>query len=396
MPPERLVAPPFDVISEKMRTELSTEPLNICNVMLGDKGDAYSSAAKTFRRWIEEKKIVQEEAESYYLYEQTFRLEGRLLQRLGLMALVRLEPLGRNIIPHEKTYPKTMADRYELLRAVQANLEQIFMIYEDRDYLLRPLFERVRQPFNEIVAFYDSDGVRHRVFRIPRPADVEEISNRISRMQLMIADGHHRYETALRYAEDMNKKKGRGPYDYVLATLVNSYDPGLIMMPTHRLLHYTAHIDRKELERKLRKRFEVKKTNDRIHLLGLLEGAAGCGSIGIWLLKEGTGYLATLKSRYCTDDSIDRLDVSILHKYVIEEIFGISEEMQERKEKIEFVNGTEEAFRTASENDYDVVCVLNAPSVPEIFDAASTGRKLPHKSTYFYPKIWSGLIMRVF
>lgn len=396
LPPERLVAPPFDVISEKMRAEMSAEPLNICNVMLGNRGDAYSSAAKTFRRWIEEKKIIKDDAQSYYLYEQTFRLEGKLLQRLGLIGLLRLEPLGKNVIPHEKTHPKARADRYELLSAVRANIEQVFMIYEDRQDSLRPIFERIRQPVNEIVTFTDGDGVRHRIFRIPRPADVAEITMTMSGRQLLIADGHHRYETALRYAEEMDRKEGQGSHDYVLVTMVNSYDPGLIMLPTHRLLHSIGEIDPQDLERKLKRRFDVRRTFDRVHLLGLLEGAAGCGSTGIWLFKAGIGYLATLKSKLCTDDPVDKLDVSILHKYIIEEIFGITEEMQERKEKIEFVKGTEEAFQSALDNDYDVICLLNASSVPEIFDAAKTGRKLPHKSTYFYPKVWSGLLMHVF
>ncbi|MEM3037832.1 MAG: DUF1015 domain-containing protein [Thermoplasmata archaeon] len=394
--PEKLVAPPFDVISEEMRAELSAEPWNICNIMLGNRNDAYASAAKKLGEWIKEETITQDKAECYYLYEQTFGFEGKSFQRLGLIALLRLEPLGKNILPHEKTHPKTMIDRYELLSAVRGNIEQIFMIYEDKKDSLRPILERVRQPFNEILSFNDPDGVRHRIFRIPRPADVAEITRMMSRRQLLIADGHHRYETALRYASEQDKKAGEGPHDYVLATLVNSYDPGLIMLPTHRLLHS---IDRKTLEgleRKLKKRFEVRKTRDRVHLLGLLEGAVGCNSLGIWLIKENIGYLATLKDEFRSDDPVDGLDVSILHKYVIEEIFGITEEMQEHKEKIEFVKGTEESFRFASENDYDVICLLNPSSVPEIFDAAKTGKKLPHKSTYFFPKVWSGVVMRFF
>jgi len=394
--PEKLVAPPFDVISEEMRAKLSAEPLNICNIMLGNRGDAYASAANKLRGWIEEEKITQDNAECYYLYEQTFGFEGKSLQRLGLIALLRLEPLGRNILPHEKTHPKTMVDRYELLSAVRGNIEQIFMIYEDRKDSLRPILERVRQPVNEILTFVDPDGVRHRIFRIPRPADVDEITKTISGKQLLIADGHHRYETALRYASELDEKVGSGLHDYVLVALVNSYDPGLIMLPTHRLLHSIDEKTKQGLERKLKKRFEVRKTRDKVYLLELLEGAAGCGSLGIWLIEEKMGYLATLKDEFRSDDPVDRLDVSILHKYVIEEIFGVTEEMQERKEKIEFVKGTEESFKFASENDFDVICLLNPSSVPEIFDAARTGKKLPHKSTYFFPKVWSGVVMRFF
>jgi uncharacterized protein (DUF1015 family) len=396
VPPDRLVAPPFDVISEEMRIKLSSEPMNICNIMLGDRNDSYASAAEKLREWIADKKIVQDEAECYYLYEQTYRFEDRLLQRLGVIALLRLEPLGSNVLPHEKTHPKAISDRYALLSATRTNIEQILMIYSDKDYSLRPLLERVKQPFNELMVFTDPDCVRHRIFRIPRPADVEEITGALAGKQLLIADGHHRYETALRYANEMDARVGHGPHDYVLVTLINSYDPGLIMLPTHRVLHSIDKEIIREIERKLKRRFDVKKTKDKVHLLGLLEGSVGCGSIGIWLVKERKGYLATLKSQFRSDDPVEKLDVSILHKYVIEEIFGITEEMQERKEKIEFVKGAEDAFRYAVEKDFDVVCLLNASSVPEIFDAARTGRKLPHKSTYFYPKVWSGVLMRTF
>jgi uncharacterized protein (DUF1015 family) len=394
--PEKLLAPPYDVIPRELLESLSSEPLNISNVMLGNRGDAYRHAGELLREWISEGKIVQDDQPCFYAYEQTFKIEGRTLQRTGLVALVRIEPLGKNILPHEMTHPKAKQDRFELLSATNANIEQIFLISDDRDSAVDVLLERVKQPANEVAVFTDFDNVRHRIFRIPRETDIEALTGAMSGKKALIADGHHRYETALKYSETMDREKGPGPHDYVLATIVNSRNPGLVMLPTHRLIHSMRESAIDALEGKLTAKFEVEPVADKATLMGKIEGREGCGVIGFWFPKKGSGLVATLKPEFCSRDPVGRLDVSVLHKYVLEEALGITPEMQERKEKVEFVKGTEEAFKEAEKSEYQLLCLLTPASIPEVFEAAETGRKLPHKATYFFPKLWSGLIMYIF
>ncbi|MDH4123243.1 MAG: DUF1015 domain-containing protein [Thermoplasmata archaeon] len=394
--PEKLVAPPYDVISKEMLAKLQSEAMNISNVMLGDRGDSYSNASRIFGKWIESGLIVSDEKACYYAYEQTFRLEGRIMQRTGLTALFRLEPFGKNVLPHERTHVKAKADRLQLLSAVRANIEQIFMIYEDRQNALAAVLERIKQPNNEVFSFVDPSDVRHRLFRISRDSDIEMITNALKGKKVLIADGHHRYETALEFSRLTDSKVGEGVHDYVLATLVNSYDPGLKMLPAHRLIHSVDEDIIASLPEKLETRFDVDEMDDRIALLDRLEGMEGCSTIGLWFTKKKRGMMASLRTEFCSDDPVERLDVSVLHKYVIEELLRITPEMQENMEKIEFVKGTEEAFKEAEKGDFQLICLLPSTSIPEIFEAAETGRKLPHKSTYFYPKLWSGLVMYVF
>ena len=396
MSPEKLVAPPYDVISDEMLKALKSEPLNICNVMLGNRNDGYAHASETLRKWVESGKIVKDEKEGFYVYEQVFKLEGRIYQRLGIVALLELEPLGKNILPHEMTHPKVTQDRLALLSAINANIEQIFMVYEDKEYHLRQILERTRQPSNEVIDFTDSSDVRHRIFRINRDSDISEIIKTMRGKKALIADGHHRYETALQYSQQMDKKEGKGSHDFVLVTLVNDHDVGLIMLPTHRLI---SSIDQKKLDslqEKLSKKFDVDIVEDKVELIGHLEGMEGCGIIGFWYVKKDVGLITSLKPEFCKDDPVEKLDVAILHKQVLEDILDITPEMQERREKIQFVKGTEEVFKEAANKGAQLICLLNASSIPEIFAAAETGRKLPHKATYFYPKLWSGLIMYVF
>jgi len=392
-PPERLLAPPYDVISEEMKASLMSEPLNISNVMIGNRGDSYAHAKRTFEDWVRSGKIVRDAAPCYYVYEQTFEFEGRMCQRNGVVALLRIEPFGKDVLPHEKTHPKAKQDRRELLDAIRANIEQIFMIYDDRESSVEEILDRVKQPGNEMLEFTDSDDIRHRVFRITREADIGRITASLAGKKALIADGHHRYEVALACARDLDGKVGDGPHDFVICTLVNARDPGLITLPTHRLVHSLPQERIDTLQSRLSEWFEVEPVGDKASMLARLEGREGCGVVGVWRIKEGDGFIAALKPEFCSKDPIEKLDVSILHRYVIEKALGITAEMQDRKEKIEFVKGTEESFKVAEGGGFQLLLLLTPSSIPEVFEAAETGRLLPHKSTYFYPKLWSGLLM---
>ena len=395
-PPEKLLAPPYDVISDDLLNSLSSEPLNVSNITLGNREDAYRHASDILRGWVASGKLVQDEKPCLYAYEQTFKMEERILQRTGLVALVKIEPIGKSILPHEKTHSKARQDRLELLSAINANIEQIFLICDDRGGVMDSVLERVKQPGNEVLMFTDFDNVRHRLFRISRESDINLLTRSLLGSKALIADGHHRYETALAYSEKIDAAKGRGPHDYFMATIVNARNPGLIMLPTNRLVHSVDEKLISGLPSRLSARFDVELVEDKATLMGRLEGREGCGVLGFWYPRKGMGFVAVLKQENCSQDPVEKLDVSILHRYVFEEALNITPEMQERKEKVEFVKGTEESFKEAETRDCQLLCLLAPASIPEVMEAAETGRMLPHKSTYFYPKLWSGLVVYIF
>jgi len=393
---ERLFAPPYDVISENLLQILREEPLNISNITLGKIDGSYDGAAEKLDKWRREGLVIQDERQHYYVYEQIFHREGRTFNRTGLIALTKLTPLGKVIMPHEKTHPKAKEDRLENLRAIRGNLEQIFLIYDDPSNSISEVLERHKQPENILISFVDFDDVKHRIFYIRSESDIAKITELLGDKSALIADGHHRYETSLLFSRLMDEESGNGSHDFVMATLVNAYDPGLLLLPTHRLIHSVDDSIVKNLPKLMNDKFDLEEIGERIVLVDRLNGQNEHGVFGIWLPGEKRGYIATLRPEYRSDDPEGRLDVSILHHLVLEELLGITPEMQERKEKIRYIRGTEEAFKEMIGEDNQILFLLNPPSIPDVIDVAKEGVTLPHKSTNFHPKFWSGLLMYLF
>lgn len=388
-----LMAPPYDVISDELLARLKKEPHNIANITLGKVDGTYSDAAKLLRRWIEEGIIRRDDGECLYVYDQSFSWDGRIHCRTALLAVTKIEPVGKIILPHELTHPKARKDRLDNLIAVRGNIEQVFLIYDDSRGKILGLLEDAKKPENSVISFVDFEEVSHRLFRISDPELMGVIGEELRDRGALIADGHHRYETALEYSRIMDERSGAGGHDYVLTSLVSAHDPGLLMLPTHRLLHSLDSALLVNFPAALSRKFEVEEINDRVALFERLNGEDARGVLGFWLAESNRGLLAVLKPEFYPEDPVKMLDIFILHELVLEELLGLTPEMQERKEGIEYVKGTEEVIGEAEKGGYQVICLLNPPSIPEVMELAKSGRKMPHKATYFYPKFWSGLVM---
>lgn len=388
-----LMAPPYDVISEKLLVRLTREPHNIANITLGKIDGSYAHAAEFLRKWIGDGIIRRDADECVYVYDQSFSWDGRIRCRTALLAATRLEPVGQHILPHELTHPKAKQDRLDSLKAVRGNIEQVFLIYDDSSGKILDLLEEAKKPENSVISFIDFEDVSHRLFRISDPRAIGAIKEELRGRSALIADGHHRYETALEYSRMMDGKKGQGAHDFLLTSLVSAHDPGLLMLPTHRLLHSLDPGLLADLPSALSRKFEVEEIGDRVALFERLSGEDARGTLGFWLTESNRGLLAVLKPEYYPEDPVKRLDIFVLHELVLEELLGLTPEMQERKEGIEYVKGTEEALKEAENGGYQVACLLNPPTIPEVIELARSGRKMPHKATYFYPKLWSGIVM---
>lgn len=406
-PIDRLAAPPYDVISEKEKARLAEEPYNFVHLTLGKVENGYQKAKELLQSWIREGVIEQDESPSFYIDEQEFQLNssGRK-KRTGFVALVRLESWEKKIImPHERTMPKYSMDRLELLRATRANLEQIFGIFNDSSGGIDELLEENKKEENFMFQFTDYQGVTHRLWRIKEKEVIDKIKRILSPRTIIIADGHHRYETSLMYREERRKELQDPweeiPEDYVMMTLVNMKNPGLLILPTHRLVHDLPEERVRGFFDRCQGHFIVNNFSNEREMEEFLRTAPP-HTIGVYDKVEDKWGAITLKDLKVMDeklgkDNVNRyLDTTILHEVVFKEILGINKEGKGESEYVDYLRGTKDVFALArEENHYQLVFVMRSTPLERVEEAVAYAQRMPQKSTYFYPKVWSGLVFRL-
>ena len=396
----RFVAPPYDVVDPVLERKLKEDRLNITHVTLGNEHDRYCIATRRLKTWLDDKVLVKDSGRSFYIYEQTFAgLDGLPKVRSGIVGLVKLEEFSKGVIlPHEKTIPKHKADRMELMEAVRGDTEQLFLLYDDASGEIEDIL-RTSKVRDEELRFVDSDGVQHRVIRISDEYLVDKITSLFEPAKLLIADGHHRYETSMEYRDVMRKKEGQGPeeepYEYVMATLVGFKNPGLLVYPTHRLVTGVREELIAGLPRLLEAEFELKEF-DKPDILAQAVEDSKREAFGLWIPKRNTCLLATRKKHEPSANPMDDLPVYIVQEHVLKTLLGYTPDMIDNKVNIEYVKGTDQTKAAMSTGDYQACFFVKPPTVQQVMAIAQTGHKMPHKSTYFYPKIWSGTLLYLF
>lgn len=396
----RFVAPPYDVIAPSMERKLKEDRLNITHITLGNQDDEYCVAARRLRTWQDDKVLVKDQGLSFYIYEQTFAgPDGLPRVRSGIVGLVRLEEFSKGIVmPHEMTIPKHKMDRMSLMQAMRGDTEQIFLLYDDASGEIEDIL-RTSKVREEELRFTDPEGVQHRVIRISDAYLVGKISRLFDPARLLIADGHHRYETALEYRDMMRRKEGQStdekPYEYVMATLVSFRNHGLVVFPTHRLVKGVDEGLMDRLPQLLEEEFELKQF-DRPETLAQAVEDSKREAFGLWTPKSGTFLLATRKKHGPSQNPMDDLPVYIIQERVLKRLLGYSSDMIEKKTNIEYVKGTEATKMEMASGEHQACFFVKPPTVDQVMAIAQTGQKMPHKSTYFFPKIWSGTLMHLF
>lgn len=411
-----LVCPPYDIISESQRLAyLKRNPHNIIRLELPRDGeDPYAQAGETLRAWMEEGVLRQDDQAAFYVYEIVFGLEGMSdisgLSRgqrsvAGLIAQVHLEEFSKGIVlPHEETLSKAKADRFNLMKATGCNFSDIYALYMDDggemetgDILALVMRE---QPLTELT---DEAGLIHRLWAVTDPALVESIRQRFTDTKLYIADGHHRYETALHYRDYLREQgvpEGTDA-DYVMMMLVEMSHPGLMVFPTHRLLRGLQGFDPAALMEACRADFEVTPGIAVDSLDEMLENAYQAGQKAFGFYTGGDTFtLLTLKDTGVMDTLLPelspvsrQLDVNVLHSLILERLLGIDKENMKNQVNLTYTRSLREALDGVSAGVYQACFILNPTRVQEIRDVAAAGEKMPQKSTYFYPKLITGLTM---
>lgn len=396
----RFVAPPYDVISPPMERKLKEDRLNITHITLGNQEDGYCVAARRLRTWLDDKVLVKDQGRSFYIYEQTFAgPDGLPRVRSGIIGLVKLEEFSKGVVmPHEKTIPKHKADRMALMKATRGDTEQIFLLYDDASGEIEDIL-RTSKVREEELRFIDPDGVQHRVIRINDAYLVDKISKLFDPAKLLIADGHHRYETALEYRDEMRRKDDPGDepraFEYIMATLVSSRNTGLVVFPTHRLV---SGVDQQLLEGlpgKLEEEFELKLLDKPETLAQAVEDSKR-EAFGLWIPVSDKYMLATRKMHGPSQNPMEDLPVYIVQERVLKRLLGYTSEMLDKKINMEYVKGTDATKAAMATGEYQACFFVKPPTIQQVMAIAESGQKMPHKSTYFYPKIWSGTLLSLF
>jgi len=407
----QVVTQPYDKITPAMQKRYyDASPYNLVRIILGHRepGDSatqnvYSRAATFAREWRSAGILRQEPEPSLYAYSQTFSPpSGGRCERRGFIGLGRVEDYSAGVVfRHEQTLAKPKADRLDLLRATRAHYEQLFLLYEDSGAVDALLAPRTRGAADIDVT--DEYGDVHRVWRISDPAVISGVCEQMRDKKLVIADGHHRYETALNYR---NERRAAGPsapenapHEYVMMTFVNMNDPGLLILPTHRVVHSLSSFSADDFRESCRKYFEIDDLDPALEPTQATATLKERGSRGIVLLAATAGRAFLLHSpksesaKFLSSLSMRQrsLDVVQLHKCLLEGVLGLSEESIRNQQNLSYLRDASEALTQVRSGAANIAFLLNPCPVQKVRDIAFAGEVMPQKSTDFYPKLLSGL-----
>jgi len=405
----RVTAPPYDMILPAEQDELyRRDPHNVVRLILGREQedgrpvDRYANAAGCYRRWRSEGILTQDEVPSIYLYREDFAWAGRAYQRLGLIARIGIDAFGGGAFAHESTMSGPKADRLRLLQACEANFSQIFALYSDPDGSVEaPLVAATAGP--PLVSFDDGKGVVHNLWRVEDPALITRAREGLAGKPFIIADGHHRYETALEYRRLMRQEPARfrESMDSVMMCLVRMESPGLTILPFHRMLvapgperiveRIGATFD---LEERLLPADRSSWTGATQELLGGGDTVFGLsfGGPALTLVRPKVGIDLARLLRPGTSKLVADLDVTVLHQVIFAELLGLDEQRLVQEGGIRFFTKTEDAAAEVEAGRGAAAFLLRPSRIDQVWRIATAGQRMPQKSTNFYPKLISGLV----
>jgi uncharacterized protein (DUF1015 family) len=393
-----VVAPPYDVIDEAQRQQLEARSrYNVVRVDLPRGGNPYETAAETFSEWRADRAVIEDEEPSLWVLEQDYTgPDGQRRTRRGFLARVRVENYGPGRIrPHERTHPGPKEDRLRLTRATKANLSPIFSLYSDPAneawHALEPATDT--EPWGQAT---DEDGTVNRLWRATDPDAIATVRRTLKDAELLIADGHHRYETARTYAEELG---GEGPHRYVLMDLVALQDPGLTVFPTHRLVSGLTHEQQDALAAAIRNDFEIEELSDPQELAHLEPRPDGKVRIGYIDSHFKRPFILTLKSQEIADEALKehappyrKLDTAVLEALLLKDALRLTDEDIDHLNGLGYARDGAEALDYIDAGEYDAAFMLAPIPVEQIQEVAGSGESMPPKSTYFFPKVPTGLV----
>ncbi len=409
----KVMAPPYDVISNQQKKELKAADLyNVIRLIIGNPSHEthsfldYQSAKKAFNAWQKKRILRRDGGPSIYVYQQTFDIHGKTYHRTGFVALSQLTPFGNKkggILAHEHTLSGPKADRLKLTKACRANFSCIFSLYPDKEGVGK-LLRRITAQKADIIVDFPRD-IRNRIWKVSDSDVIAQVRRKMKNATLFIADGHHRYETALAYQAFRSKgskgKWGTRPFDFVQMMFVAMEDPGLIILPTHRMLPKRLISSSALLLSRLSSLGEIHEFKKPLNGLAPWQWMEKLGKKQptIGLSFDGKKLFALQFSNLVVhspllkdvSDAQKKLDVTLLHRLILEPFFGITKEKVEHE--LSFTSKAEEAVKKLREKEFAATFFLNPTRIGQLREVALKQERMPQKSTYFYPKLVTGLVI---
>jgi len=411
--PGEVLTQPYDKISSAMQERYyELNPYNLVRIILGksepgdeDNENVYSRAAALLQQWQAQGALERDAEPSLYVYSQTFKVPGDSAgaeaERRGFIALGRVDDYANQVVyRHEQTLSKPKADRLNLLRATDAHCELIFMLYEDP---ADEVGKTLAQNDAPTVELRDEYGVLHRMWKVFDPATVAAVQAKMADKKLIIADGHHRYETALNFRNEMREKFGAGDpnaaYERVMIAFVNMEAPGLVILPTHRVVFGLENFNIFAKAAEVMQYFEIQDVGAVADVQDAVRRLHEAGKDRMALLavtRESAFLLRARKDVHSArleglSEQQRGLDVVQLHKLILEEIIGMSEEDIRAQKHLKYIRDAEEAVNEVRSGTAQIAFLMNPARMEQVRDIAFAGEVLPQKSTDFYPKMLSGL-----
>jgi len=401
----KVFAPPYDVILEPEQDRLYAQhPQNIVRLILGkvyrqdnDKDNRYHRALGFLKKWIKDEILVFDPKPCLYIYAQDYTIEGVKKTRIGFIARMQLDGKGNRCLPHEHTLVKPKEDRLKLIRAVEANLSPIFSFYLDNKDTISKTLKRYTAK-KALIDFKDKEKIRHRFWKVDDIGAIRNIRQLMKKKQIFIADGHHRYEVSLAYrAEMMNKLHTKtGDFNYMMMYFTGFSEQNLSVLPTHRLVRPMP--DLRAKIKKVEKYFKKVKLKNLDTLLSAQKKTAGF-SLGLYYKRAF--YLLEIKNRALLSRLMRKsplgwrkLDVAMLNKIVFEHVFGLKE--ADKEEKIGYTRDPKFALACVKKGYFEAAFFLKATKPQQVKKIALSRNRMPQKSTYFYPKPITGLVINKF
>ncbi len=385
-----VVAPPYDVITPDQRTELATRsPYNMVHLTLPENGEnRYRHAQQLLNHWLSEGVLRTDPTPAFYRYTQQFvnPLAQSLQTRTGYFVLLHTEPYEKGtVLPHEHTFPVFKEDRFRLLEHTRTHLESIFGLFEMTSELRQALSEPLWEPIAHLEGADLPEGQAHHLERVVDPVQVARLEHAFESARIWIADGHHRYETALQFGLQYGRGEG-APERFLPILLVPFDDPGLVILPTHRLLSALPPGSPTDWQNRLREEFEVRplpfESVRTLELNASESWVAWVWQEGAWLIRP-----KAFSEVPAQPDALTRFDAWWLHNRLMLAI-GYSS-----TPPIQYARSREEALSALEQGTAQGVFLLSPPTLTTLREVAEAGAKMPQKSTYFYPKVLSGLIL---
>ena len=394
-----VVAPPYDIVYDEWREKLyERNPYNIIRLIKTkeestdtENENKYTRAARYIESWFRDEVLTYEDDPAIYVCADTYEINGETKVRYGFIAILKVEDYGNTIHPHERTLSGPMEDRLKLVRATQTNLSQIFSIFRDPENHVQDVMMKTTEAPPDIY-FTDEQGIIRRLWVVKDPGFISTLQNLMKNRDIIIADGHHRYETAIHYKKhkENERQSEEEPFDYVSMYFSNADDSGMSILPTHRKISGVSVYNQETFFSELKKSFNVVYLGecDLQEVIKLIAvDSEHNNAYGIYTC-DGFG-TAQLRN----PSNPKELDVDILHNIIIEKLLGISREDIASGRHVHFCKSPEHAIEDVSNHKDQISFIMNAIRPEELFRKVLQGVRMPQKSTYFYPKTLSGLVM---